>query len=278
MIQGYRMAGPPPHGEPPEASPPERQWPWWLGFAGLGAVTIVSIVSAGVIYGIAGVGPDEDSPAAVDLVASLVLEATFVATAMIAATLVKPLHPWQFGLRPTRLWRAVGWAVLGLVSFYLFAALWVAVAGEPKQSTAEDIGADESQLALLGAGLLFVFFAPITEELFFRGFFYGALRTKFPALIAALICGMVFGLIHASTGISAVPILIVLGIILCLVREKTGSLYPCIGIHALNNSFAYAGQTDVSPAVALGFGAVMLAACCLVPLFTWRRPPSPTPA
>lgn len=275
MIQGYRMAGPPPHGEPPQASHQEREWPWWLGFAGLGAVAIVSIVSAGLIYSIAGVGPDEDSPAGVDLAASLALQGSLIAAAMIGAFLVKPLHPWQFGLRATRFWPAVGWALLAMVGFYLAAALYVAVAGEPDQSTAEDIGANDSQLALIGAGVMFVFIAPVAEELFFRGFFYGSLRTKFPTVLAALIGGTVFGLIHASTGLSAVPILIVLGIILCLVREKTGSLYPCIGIHALNNTFAYAGQTDVALGIALAFGATMLAACCLVSRFLWREAPAP---
>ena len=74
------------------------------------------------------------------------------------------------------------------------------------------------------------------------------------------------------------PILILLGVIFCLVREKTGSLYPCIGMHAANNTIAYAGQTDVQPGVAVAFGVVMLAVTFLVPRFAWRRPPQATPA
>jgi membrane protease YdiL (CAAX protease family) len=86
---------------------------------------------------------------------------------------------------------------------------------------------------------------------------------------------VVFGAIHAPSGASAVPLLIVFGILLCLLRERTGSLYPCIALHALNNTFAYAGLTDVAPGIALGLGAVMLAACLLVPRIAWRRPPQP---
>jgi membrane protease YdiL (CAAX protease family) len=275
MIQGYRMAGPPPHGEPPSSTPSEREWPVWLGFAGLGAVVVISVVTSGLIYGLAGVDPGDDAPAGVDLGASLALQLSLIATALVAAQLIKPIHAWQFGLRRTRFWPAVGWATLGMITFYLLAALWVALIGEPEQSTAEDVGADESDLALLGAGVMFIVIAPVAEEIFFRGFFYGSLRTRMNAGLAAVVCGVVFGVIHLSTGPSAVPILIVLGIIFCLVRERTGSLYPCIALHALNNTFAYAGQTDAAPGVAAAIGGAMLVACCLLPRFAWRRPPSP---
>jgi hypothetical protein len=275
MIQGYRMAGPPPHGEPPPPPPNEREWPVWLGFAGLAAVLSVSVLTSSLIYGIAGAEPGKDAPAAADLGSSLALQLSLIAVALVAAHLVKPVHAWQFGLRKTRFWPAVGWSLLAMLCFYTFVAVWVAWVGEPEQSTAEDVGADESQLALIAAGVMFVFIAPVAEELFFRGFFYGSLRNRMSPVFAAIICGMVFGGIHASTGVSAIPILIVLGIIFCLVRERTGSLYPCIALHALNNTFAYASQTDVAPGIAAGLGVAMLAACSLVPRFAWRRPPSP---
>ena len=56
--------------------------------------------------------------------------------------------------------------------------------------------------------------------------------------IAAPAAGVVFGLPHFSTGWSAVPSLIVLGIILAVVYEKTRSLWPVIGMHAFNNGLA----------------------------------------
>ena len=276
MIQGYRMAGPPPHGEPPAAPPREQEWPPWLGFATLFAVFLVSQVALGIV--IAATGADvDDTPAWFDLTAAVILQSGLIGGALIAARAIKPLHPWQFGLRATPFVRAIGWAALGMVVFYLSAALWVAVVGAPEQSTAEDIGAEESDLALIAAGVMFIYIAPVVEEMFFRGFFYGSLRSRLPTGWAALICGVVFGAIHFGSGASAVPILMVLGVIFCLVREKTGSLYPCIGMHAFNNTLAYAGQTDVPVGVALALGAVMIAIICLVPRFAWRRPPQPTP-
>jgi membrane protease YdiL (CAAX protease family) len=273
MIQGYRMAGPPPHGEPPPAGPTSREWPVWLGFAAFLVAFLIANLGYAVIVGISGAEID-DTPAWVDLSTALLLQTALIACALAGAALFKPLHAWQFGLRRTRFWPAVGWSVLAMAAFYAFAAAWTALAGEPEQTTAQDIGADESRLALVAAGVLFVVVAPIAEEFFFRGFFYGTLRTRLAPGWAALVCGAVFGVIHAATGIEAVPALMVLGIVLCLVREKTGSLYPCIGIHAFNNAIAYATLTDVDPGVALGLGAAMLVACGVIPRFVWNRAPA----
>ena len=275
MIQGYRMAGPPPHGEPPPSPPSERQWPVWAGFVALAAVIAVSVIASAMIYALAGTRPGEDAPAAVDLLSSLALQLSLLVAALVAARLVKPVHPWQFGLRSTRLAPAVGWIAAAMAAYFVLAMIWAAAVGEPEQSTAEDIGADESPVALICAGVMFVVVAPVAEEMFFRGFFYGSLRTRFAPVGAAIVCGVVFGVIHASTGASAIPLLIALGVIFCLVRERTGSLYPCIAMHSLNNALAYATLTDVAPGIAAGFGAAMLIACSVVPRFAWRRPPSP---
>jgi len=52
------------------------------------------------------------------------------------------------------------------------------------------------------------------------------LRTKLPVVPAALVGGLVFGGLHALTGITAVPPLIAFGFLLCLLYEKTGSVVP----------------------------------------------------
>ena len=55
---------------------------------------------------------------------------------------------------------------------------------------------------------------------------FGGLRERLPRLAAALISGLIFGALHAITGLSAVPPLIVFGFILALLYEKTGSIVP----------------------------------------------------
>ena len=71
---------------------------------------------------------------------------------------------------------------------------------------------------------------------------FGGLREQLPRVPAALVAGTVFGLLHAFTGLSAVPPLIALGAIFCLLYEKTGSIVPGILLHMLNNSLALAAQ------------------------------------
>mgnify|MGYP000173810412 CR=1 FL=1 len=52
--------------------------------------------------------------------------------------------------------------------------------------------------------------------------------------------GVLFGAVHAGGSDAAflVP-LAVLGVLFCLLYERTGSLYPPIVLHAINNSIAF---------------------------------------
>ena len=245
------------------------RWPPWFGFVALLVTFGVAQIATIVIIVAAGAQGDDELPAAVTLAAALVQEIAFLAVALFFAARVRRPRLADFGLRPTSIRRALAWMAAGMACFYLLAAIYVQLVGDPEQSTAQDVGADESQLALLAAGVLFICLAPIGEEFFFRGFFYGSLRTSVGPLPAALIGGTVFGVIHAPTGLSAVPPLVVLGIVLCVVRERTGSLYPCIAIHAINNTIAYAAITDADPGVAAALGVAMLVACVAAPRI-WR--------
>jgi membrane protease YdiL (CAAX protease family) len=90
--------------------------------------------------------------------------------------------------------------------------------------------------------LLIVIAAPISEEICFRGMLFGGLRERLPRFAAALLAGLIFGGLHALTGVTAVPPLIFFGFVLALLYEKTGSILPCILLHMLNNSVALLGQ------------------------------------
>jgi membrane protease YdiL (CAAX protease family) len=69
---------------------------------------------------------------------------------------------------------------------------------------------------------------------------FGGLRTRLPLWAAALGAGLFFGMLHYATGPSAVPSLVALGAIFAVVYEKSGSIWPPIIMHALNNAFALA--------------------------------------
>lgn len=266
---------PPP--QPPELPEHARpRWPWWYGPVAFLAGAVVGLISAGVAWAALGVDDPGESPGAI-IVGTLLLDGSLVAVALMFASFVRRPRPWHFGLRRTPFWPAVGWAALGIFSFYVFAAVYtVAVQPDVEQTVAEDLGADESTIGLIGAGFMIICVAPFAEEFFFRGFFYGALRTKFSVAVAAIIDGLVFGLIHfegGTDGFLIVPPLAVLGVVFCLVYERTRSLYPVVALHSINNSIAYAAQAD-GGAVSAVLGPLMLVACAVVPRLS-RPAPAP---
>ena len=137
---------------------------------------------------------------------------------------------------------ALGWMLLALFVYYLAAALFASFVLQPEQ---EDIGGelgvgDENLLIAIAAVVLIAGLAPIAEELFFRGFLFSGLRGRLSLWPAAVIAGLLFGGIHAVTGITTVIPLTALGIALCWLYEKTGSLWPCVIAHAFNNGLALA--------------------------------------
>jgi uncharacterized protein len=181
-----------------------------------------------------------------NLIATVVQDLMLVLVALGFAATVRRPRPSHFGLRRTRFWRATGWTVLALATFYAFSAVYgILVQPEGEQSTLRDLGVDRSFLAFAAAAVLVIGLAPIAEEVFYRGFFYGALRTRFPTWLATTIAGLVFGALH-YTGpqtLDLLPSLVVLGVLFCLLYEVTGSLWPSIALHTFNNGVAFALQT-----------------------------------
>jgi membrane protease YdiL (CAAX protease family) len=132
---------------------------------------------------------------------------------------------------------AIGWMALAIVAYLTFAALYSVLILEPHQEDiAEGFGALPIQILLIAVA------APISEEVCFRGMLFGGLRQRLPRVGAALVAGLIFGALHAITGISAVPPLVFFGFVLCLLYEKTGSVVPGIILHMLNNTVALLGQ------------------------------------
>jgi membrane protease YdiL (CAAX protease family) len=83
--------------------------------------------------------------------------------------------------------------------------------------------------------LVFVAVAPVVEELTFRGLGYSLLE-PLGRWAAILWIGVAFGLAHGL--VEALPILIVFGAALALIRARTGSVYPGMIVHGLFNAIA----------------------------------------
>ena len=85
--------------------------------------------------------------------------------------------------------------------------------------------------------ILAVFVAPVLEEIMFRSFLYGYLRTHVGILPAALLTGMVFAALHPQ-GYLALPYLTVLGAGLCMLREMRPGIIAPVVTHMIVNGLA----------------------------------------
>ena len=264
--------------ESPDGTP---RWPTWYSITAFGAALLTTLIAVGVLAGATGTGADEES-AAFTVAATLVEDAIFVGTALLFASGIAPPRPADFGLRRAAFWSAAGWAALGMLCFYAFTAVYSAlVQNQPDQDVVQKLGANEGTLGLIVAGMMVIVVAPSAEEFFFRGFFYKGLRTGLPVAAAALTNGALFGLIHWDPGqglhgLLILPPLAVLGAVFCLVYERTGTLYPVIGLHSLNNALAYGVQAHAWEVSAV-LGPLMLVAVALVPRLAHPRAPAAAP-
>lgn len=228
---------------PPVAETPERAFPpsnWGPGGAVMGAVLAIVV---GLILGLPAIAFTDaqgDLTAAgnivaqVGLVLGLVLVPLFIARSHGATSLGSALR--RLGFRRFEA-SALVWMGVALLAYLVLLGLYSLLVVEPKQEDiAESFGPVPVQILLIAVA------APFSEELCFRGMLFGGLRERLSTVPAALIAGIIFGLLHAFTGISAVPPLAILGVIFCLLYEKTGSIVPGILLHALNNSVALLSQ------------------------------------
>jgi uncharacterized protein len=274
---------PPPPEMPERPAGVDRQpaWPAWFAGVGFLVALTATFMLVGIVGAIfVGTSGEEDSPTFI-ILATLLQAVAFVATAIFFARMVAPPKPWHFGLRATPFWRAVGWAALGIAAYYMVTGLYSAILPtDVDQTVTEDLGADQGTFGLIAAGVMVMLVAPVAEEFFFRGFFYRALRSRFSIVTAAIIDGALFGIIHynfeGADALLLLPPLAFLGFIFCLVYERTGSLFPVIGMHAFNNTIAYAVQADNGWQVSLAVGPLVLAGCILAPrLVPAVRRPAP---
>ncbi|MSO26731.1 MAG: CPBP family intramembrane metalloprotease [Candidatus Nanopelagicales bacterium] len=154
-------------------------------------------------------------------------------------------------------WREAGWGVVGglvaLIAAAAAAALSAALIGE-FPSAAGEIGAELAGLGngwvLLAFGLMVIVGAPVTEELAFRGLFFAALRKhgEGPVLTVA-ITAVAFALFHLEP--ARIGVLICVGVLLGLVRWRTGSLGASMVAHGVVNApaavFIILGLPGVTP-------------------------------
>jgi CAAX protease family protein len=247
----------PPYDEPPVVGPEEParakgrpSWPLWtapaavvlgLVLGSLGTIIVDVAATAG------GSSLSKPGPAA-NIIADIVFDLCFVAAALWLASLRGRAAPADFGFRPVRPSTAVAAVVIAAIGYYgLTAAYSALVHLHGTDKLPSELGVTHSTAALIAASVFVCAIAPMAEEFFFRGFIFGVLRNiplrigsiEGGPWIAAVLTGILFGLAHTGSASSQYLIpLGFLGFVLCLVRWRTRSLYPCMVLHSANNALA----------------------------------------
>jgi membrane protease YdiL (CAAX protease family) len=283
-------AGAPP---PPEAAALPQpaapgglpRWPAWTPLPALLLTFITALVGTLVIVVLVELTGREvrrvDLPAGVTIGGTIIQDLALVGSAVLfARAWAGGVRASDFGIRVTALRPAIGWTALTWFAFLAFSAAWAAIFDiTENDDLPKELGADESTAALIGVMILVTLLAPVSEEFFFRGFCFTALRRSFGVAVAAVLTGALFGLIHAGgTEPEFLVPLGVLGALLCLLYWRTGSIIPCMVLHAINNSIALGVALEWQPvaimATMLGSSGLIVA----VAVALARRSPAAAPA
>ncbi len=222
-------------------APEEERGSGRIGAADVGISVVVyfmvQIIVGAVLFG--GLGLELGSTSGtLALVAAATLSSILAVGFVVAVR--SGLTPASVGLRATSgRWLLAGagvgllaWAVnRGVIVLYI----WLTGDASNPQAGLSDTAQGSlpvfALLVLLG-GLL----TPLGEELLFRGVLYGWLR-RWGIVLATVISAVVFGLAH---GVNVVlPAAIVLGVFSALLYEKSGSIWPAVVSHAVNNTLIF---------------------------------------
>ena len=156
----------------------------------------------------------------------------------------------SLGLRGMPKWVDIGLAPVGFIVYLLIAAGLVALFTCFPWFDAEE--AQEVGFSVYVAGIdrviafiTLVVVAPIAEEIIFRGWLYDKMRTKLSENvseklsigISIFLVSLLFGIVHLQWNVGVN--VFAMSIVLCGLREITGTIYSGILLHMLKNGIAF---------------------------------------
>jgi membrane protease YdiL (CAAX protease family) len=244
---------------------PTTGWPPWTAplalIAGLALALVGGLIVEVPALLLGAKITSSHTPPGVTIADTVIQDIGFVLVAIYFAHIGgRAVRAWQFGLRrPGVGWRsAVGLILLLLVAFIVLSELWSAAAHPSEEKVLETLGSNEGTALLIASAALTCVVAPICEEFLFRGYIFTSLRNWRGTLPAAIVTGLLFGGVHfgSAPALDLVP-LAALGFGLCVLYRYSGSLYPCMIAHSLNNCLAFSGLEG------WGWQFFVLAVCAL---------------
>lgn len=216
-------------------------WPAWLVISlGLAMAVVWSLLYLLALMHVSFVGIDPTVFQSI-IAAAIYLFAILIAIG-VPRWLKRETTLEDIGLSRWPSWGDIGLAPLGFIVYFIASGILVYLASQI-------IGFDMSQVQNTGFtrlsqvyeyGLAFVTLivvAPLAEEILFRGFLYGKLRRHLPVWVSILVTSLLFGVVHGQWNVGVD--VFALSVVLCVLRETTGSIWAGVLLHMLKNSVAF---------------------------------------
>ena len=181
------------------------------------------------------------------------LQTLYSALVYVVSLVITIFVPWklakskttrdELGLRGLPTWTDILLAPVGFIVFMIVAVILVAILQSifpgVNWNESQDVGFSNliSSSDFVLAFISLVVVAPVAEELIFRGWLYGKLRAKIPAIPAMLVVSILFGIVHGQWNVGVT--VFVMSIAMCTLREITGTIWGGILIHILKNGIAF---------------------------------------
>ena len=156
----------------------------------------------------------------------------------------------ELGLKGWPTWTDVGMSLVGFVAQLILSMLLVGLFSLFPwfdMEEAQDVGYSvlNGGLDRVVAFIALVVIAPIAEEIIFRGWLYSKLRRKFSEkmsnvggmILAIFLVSLLFGIVHGQWNVGVN--VFALSVVLCGLREITGTIYAGILVHMLKNGIAF---------------------------------------
>lgn len=153
----------------------------------------------------------------------------------------------DLGLNDLLTWADIGLSIAGFAAYFLLASVLIAIFSSFPFFDAEQSQELGYQMLNTGFDRIVAFFAlcviaPIAEELIFRGWLYAKLRAKIPGkklslFLSIFLVSALFGLLHGQWNVGVN--VFAMSIVLCALREVTGTIYSGILLHILKNTLAF---------------------------------------
>ncbi|MBR3396265.1 MAG: CPBP family intramembrane metalloprotease [Lachnospiraceae bacterium] len=201
----------------------------------LAVVTVAALLIGGILPGMTG----ESGLSARYPIAPLLINLAFYLILIFSQRRVYKRDDMRFGPRVNR-WSVPKIILSAVIAFAVAFVLnlVIAVSGLMERFPTY---AEQSQLSFAGqpAWLLIitvVIIGPIAEELVFRGLTYSRIKHYLGVPAAVILSSLIFGIYHANIVQFIYASLI--GILLSLYYEKSGSLHACVLAHMAMNAFA----------------------------------------